>query len=117
MTKLPLTVLTMLPFTWMVRNIHVYKSAPIRGQTLQEAQTSFEKGFWTHPPVSSNGVISGPIQMGKPPHEIFCMKATSAGRVMPVSTYCMLEQGEWDAIFTGEENDLETFFAVLRALR
>ncbi|SRR5712691_12031836 len=117
MTKLPSTLFTFIPFDWVARSISISKGVPLRNQTIQEAQESFEKAFWTYPPAPADAVISGPIRMGMPANDVSCMKATSAHQRWPVLVGCMLQQGTWHAHFVGEEKDVETFYVVVRGLK
>jgi hypothetical protein len=116
-TQLPITIFTIHSTKSIFGGIDVYRSGPIRDQTLHETQESFEKGVQTYFPVSPHAVISGPIQMGTPPNDIFCMKITDAGQDFPVSLHCILQEAVWSAHFVGNERDVETFYAVLRSLQ
>jgi hypothetical protein len=117
MTKLPLTIFTGFQLTWIARGIHLYKGAPLRNQTLQQAEESFQMGFLTYPPIPSNAIISGPIQMGTSPNDVFCMKAMSPYPAWPVTVNCILQQGVWNASFIGEEKDVGTFYKILHFLQ
>jgi hypothetical protein len=116
-TQLPTTIFTILSSRWIFGGMHLYKGGPIRNQTLQQAEESFEKGVQTYFPVSAHAVISGPIQMGTPPNDIFCMQITAADQDLPVSLHCMLQEGVWGAQFVGNERDVEIFYALLRSLQ
>lgn len=114
--QLPTTIFTVFSSRWIRGGMNLYKGTPIRNQTLQQAEESFEKGVQTYFPISAHSVISGPIQMGATPHDIFCMQITDAGQELPVSLHCMLQEGVWSARFVGKEADVETFYALLRSL-
>ena len=117
LTKLPSTLFFLFGFDWLRRWISISKFAPLRTQTLQEAEESFEKAFYTYPPAPPDAVLSGPIRMGTPPNDVFCMKATFARGAGPVILQCMLQQGTWNAHFVGEEKDVGTFYAVVCGLK
>lgn len=117
MTKVPRTIFTLLSITWIARGIHLHRSAPLKDQTAQQVEESFQKGFLTYPPGPANAILSGPIQMGAPPNDVFCTKATSTEQMWPVSENCLLQQGVWIAFFNGDEKDVGTFYAVLRSVQ
>lgn len=115
MRRLPSTLCTFFQLGWLARWISISKGAPLRNRTVQEAEESFEKAFWTYPLAPAHAAVSGPIRMGVPPNDVFCMKATSSDGVRPVFVDCMLQQGTWSAHLVGEEKDVEAFYEVLQA--
>lgn len=116
-TKMPLTLFTILRLEWMTERISIRKGSPLGSQTVAEADESFEKSFWTYPPTpASSAIISGPIKIGTPPNDIFCMTATEANNAAPMVVKCLLQQGSWEASFVGAKQDVERFYEILRGV-
>lgn len=115
-TKMPLTFFAFFRLGWMAQRISIRKVS--RGsRPVPETGESFEKSFWTYPPTPANSaVISGPLKIGTPPNDIFCMTATPANNDAPVVVECLLQQGTWEASFLGARQNVERFFEILRGI-
>jgi hypothetical protein len=114
LTKLPVTLLTLLELEWVSHRISISRLPPLRDQTVGEAEESFERIFWTYAPASDDAAVSGPIRLGASPHDIFCMKTLS--RRYGVQLNCLVEQASWVALFNGQERDEKTFYAVIGSM-
>jgi hypothetical protein len=117
LTKLPVTLFTILNLEWSTQQISISKAAPLGSLTLAEAEDSFEKSFWTYPPMAGGfAVIGGPLKFGKSPNEIFCMTTSPAKIDAPVFAECLFQQGTWQASFLGARQQLDKFYDILHSV-
>ncbi len=81
---------------------------------VEEAYQSFQSAFWTY---MANGVVSGPIRFGKQEDESICMISKPKDPKSYSLVQCELFQGSWNAMFLGEEKDIDSFLQIVRETR
>jgi hypothetical protein len=113
--RLPLTIFGLLHFEWMTRGISIRKNI-VQYRTPSESEESFEKSFWTYPPGPDNSVVSGPIRLGVPPHDSFCMRSTPPDKEAPLIVECLWKQGTWSGDAIGDQRAVDTLFSILRRI-
>jgi hypothetical protein len=118
LTRAPATLFGYLGHDWILRWISIYKMPPLKNRPVREVEESFEKGFWTYTPGTTvDAVISGPIRLGVPPNDAFCMKATPTHHPGPISISCLVQNATWHANYMGGEQYVSQFYKMMLGIR
>ena len=112
LSKLPLTVFSLDRFSGA---IDLSLLAGRRSVTLDEVYLSWERALRTLA-AEMDEDVTGPVRTGTGPVETICMKFSSTHLKAAARASCLLFQGTWSAEFIGDEEDIDTFFQVVRSI-
>jgi len=117
-TKMSPTLFTYFRFEKPNPGISISKGSPLNDRTIEQAEESFEKSFWTYPPPQAySAEIAGPVKIRSTSDSVYCMTATQSGNDSNFYVKCLFQHATWEAEFLGTRTDVDKFYEILRGVR